>query len=76
MERFRPALEGRRDLVVTCEPVPGRGYKGVAMDNVLKLAEQARDSTRDPAALKVTPSGAARDAAGAPRAGALPGGAR
>ena len=44
MRQFRDSLEAGTGFVVTCELVPGRGYQGVAIDNVLKFAEQARDS--------------------------------
>lgn len=46
MERFRQTLESGKEFVVTCELVPGRGYKGAAIDNILKFAEHARDSRR------------------------------
>jgi methylenetetrahydrofolate reductase (NADPH) len=44
MGRFRQSLQGGREFVVTCELVPGRGYKGAGIDNILKFAEQARGS--------------------------------
>ena len=44
MGRFREGLQQGKDFVVTCELVPGRGYKGAGIDNILKFAEQARGS--------------------------------
>jgi methylenetetrahydrofolate reductase (NADPH) len=44
MGRLREGLQSGTEFVVTCELVPGRGYKGAGIDNILKFAEQARDS--------------------------------
>ncbi len=44
MRRIRQGLTSAEQFVVTCELVPGRGYTGVGIDNILKFAEQARDS--------------------------------
>jgi methylenetetrahydrofolate reductase (NADPH) len=43
-QTFRESLAAGNEFVVTCELVPGRGYKGVGIDRVLQFAEQARDS--------------------------------
>jgi methylenetetrahydrofolate reductase (NADPH) len=42
--RLREGLQSGAEFVVTCELVPGRGYKGAGIDNILKFAEQARGS--------------------------------
>lgn len=44
MRRIREGLASREQFVVTCELVPGRGYTGVGIDNILKFAEEARGS--------------------------------
>jgi len=44
MKRFREGLESGKDFVATCELVPGRGHAGVGIDNILKFAEEAKDS--------------------------------
>ncbi len=44
MMHFKTALQGGEDFVVTCELVPGRGYTGAGVDNILRFAEQAKDS--------------------------------
>jgi methylenetetrahydrofolate reductase (NADPH) len=42
MNRFREGLRSRKDFVVTCELVPGRGHTGSSIDAILKFAEQAK----------------------------------
>ena len=37
MNRFREGLRSRKDFVVTCELVPGRGHTGSSIDAILKL---------------------------------------
>jgi methylenetetrahydrofolate reductase (NADPH) len=44
MRRIRDGLASRGEFVVTCELVPGRGYTGAGIDNILKFAEAARSS--------------------------------
>jgi methylenetetrahydrofolate reductase (NADPH) len=44
MLRIRQGLASPGEFVVTCELVPGRGYTGVGIDNILKFAQEARDS--------------------------------
>jgi methylenetetrahydrofolate reductase (NADPH) len=44
MPRIRQGLASADQFVVTCELVPGRGYTGVGIDNILKFAQEARDS--------------------------------
>jgi methylenetetrahydrofolate reductase (NADPH) len=44
MKRFKEGLLAGDEFVVTCELVPGRGYKGAGIDNILKFAEQASQS--------------------------------
>lgn len=44
MNRLREGLLARKDFVVTCELVPGRGHAGVGIDAILKFAEEARNS--------------------------------
>lgn len=44
MRRIREGLASREQFVVTCELVPGRGYTGAGIDNILKFAEEARGS--------------------------------
>ena len=44
MNRFREGLESGNDFVATCELVPGRGHTGIGIDNILKFAEEAKDS--------------------------------
>jgi methylenetetrahydrofolate reductase (NADPH) len=44
MNPFQAALSSKREFVVTCEHVPGRGYSGAAIDNIMKFADQAKDS--------------------------------
>ena len=46
MHRIRQGLASEGEFVVTCELVPGRGYTGVGIDNILKFAQEARDSRR------------------------------
>lgn len=42
---FKSSLLEGGDFVITCELVPGRGFRGVAIDNVLKFAEQAKGAS-------------------------------
>ena len=44
MNRFREGLLARKDFVVTCELVPGRGHAGVGIDAILRFAEEAKGS--------------------------------
>ena len=44
MNRFREGLESGKSFVATCELVPGRGHTGVGIDNILRFAEEAKDS--------------------------------
>ena len=44
MLRIRQGLASPGEFVVTCELVPGRGFTGVGIDNILKFAEAARNS--------------------------------
>ena len=44
MKGFREGLQSGEDFVATCELVPGRGYTGMVIDNILKFAEEAKDS--------------------------------
>ena len=44
MRRIREGLASGKEFVVTCELVPGRGFTGVGIDNILKFAEEARGS--------------------------------
>ena len=53
MRRIRQGLTSADQFVVTCELVPGRGYTGTGIDNILKFAEQARD-TRHVYGLSIT----------------------
>jgi methylenetetrahydrofolate reductase (NADPH) len=46
MSRFREALRSGKDFVITCELVPGRGHRGIGVDNILKFANQAKDYER------------------------------
>ena len=39
---FKNSLLEKNEFVITCELVPGRGFRGVANENVLKFAEQAK----------------------------------
>ena len=43
MNRFQAALSTKKEFVVTCEHVPGRGFTGKAIDNIMQFAEQAKD---------------------------------
>jgi len=42
MNRLREGLAARKDFVVTCELVPGRGHTGSAIDAIFKFAEEAK----------------------------------
>jgi methylenetetrahydrofolate reductase (NADPH) len=44
MRSIRQALASEKRFAVTCELVPGRGYTGAGIDNILKFAREARDS--------------------------------
>jgi methylenetetrahydrofolate reductase (NADPH) len=44
MRSIRQALASENRFAVTCELVPGRGYTGTGIDNILKFAQEARDS--------------------------------
>jgi len=44
MKRFKEGLLSGKEFVTTCELVPGRGHTGIGIDNILKFAEQAKDS--------------------------------
>ncbi len=42
MNSFKQALEAKDRFVITCELIPGRGFKGKSVDQVLKFAEEAK----------------------------------
>jgi methylenetetrahydrofolate reductase (NADPH) len=42
---FQDALLEKKEFVITCELVPGRGFRGVANENVLKFADQAKGAS-------------------------------
>ncbi len=44
MDKFKNAVLGRKEFVVTCEHVPGRGLKGKKIDNIVNFAEQIAGS--------------------------------
>lgn len=44
MTDFRALLESGTTFTVTCELVPGRGFRGKEIDSVFKFSEAARDS--------------------------------
>ncbi len=44
MPRFREGLLANQDFIVTCELVPGRGYTGKSVDQVLRFAEDVKDA--------------------------------
>ncbi len=44
MKRFKEGLLSGKDFVATCELVPGRGHTGMGIDNIMKFAEEAKDS--------------------------------
>lgn len=44
MGRLKEELQEKRRFVVTCELVPGRGYKGDSIEEILHFAQEARDS--------------------------------
>jgi methylenetetrahydrofolate reductase (NADPH) len=43
MNRFRDVLLGGNEFVITCELIPGRGFTGKSIDQVLHFAEEVRD---------------------------------
>lgn len=46
MKRFRNSLLSGEDFVVTCELIPGRGYKSKGIDSILTFAEEAKEHPR------------------------------
>ncbi len=42
MNHFREALEARDKFVITCELIPGRGFKGKSVDQVISFAKEAK----------------------------------
>ncbi len=43
MNHFREVLEAGKEFVITCEHVPGRGYKGKSLDQVISFAEETKN---------------------------------
>ena len=43
MNQFKEALESKEKFVITCELIPGRGFKGKSVDQVINFAEEAKE---------------------------------
>jgi methylenetetrahydrofolate reductase (NADPH) len=46
MELLKEGLANKEDFVITCELVPGRGFRGDSIDSILEFAEEAKKSGR------------------------------
>lgn len=42
MTRFSEALAAKKDFVITCELIPGRGHAGKSLESILKFVEGAK----------------------------------
>jgi methylenetetrahydrofolate reductase (NADPH) len=43
VNHFREALEAREKFVITCELIPGRGFKGKSLERVISFADEVKD---------------------------------
>ncbi len=43
MTRFAEALEAKKDFVITCELIPGRGHAGKSLENILGFVDAVKD---------------------------------